>query len=103
MTELITTYLPIAMLVVGLLAFAVSVIVEVLKNISILEPIPTDLIVILLSMVITVLALFAYSAYANLVLTWYMIVGAIIVGFFVAFIAMYGWDKLTTLYARFKQ
>lgn len=102
MNELIATYLPIAMLIVGILAFIVSVIVEVTKNLPGLKAIPTDLEVIVLSIVLTLVAFFAYMSYMQLAIVWYYVVGAFIAGLFVAFIAMYGWTKLTELYDRFK-
>ena len=89
------------MVAIGALAFVVSVITEVIKGIGVLKKIPTDIVVIILSMVLTVVAFFAYAQYAALVVTWYLIVAAIIGGFFVAFITMYGWSKLKELWTRF--
>ena len=89
------------MVAIGALAFVVSVITEVIKGIGVFKKIPTDIVVIVLSMVLTVVAFFAYAQYAALVVTWYLIVAALIGGFFVAFIAMYGWSKLKELWTRF--
>ena len=89
------------MVAVGALAFVVSVITEVIKGIGVFKKIPTDIVVIILSMVLTVVAFFAYAQYAALVVTWYLIVAALIGGFFVAFITMYGWSKLNELWTRF--
>lgn len=89
------------MVAIGALAFVVSVITEVIKGIGIFKKVPTDIVVIILSMVLTVVAFFAYAQYAALVVTWYLIVAALIGGFFVAFIAMYGWSKLKELWTRF--
>ena len=95
--------LPTILMLVGLLAFAVSVVVEVTKNLGFMKKIPTDLIVILLSMIFTVGLFFAYMCYANVAFEWYMLFGAIVASFFVAFICMYGWEKITGLYTRFKK
>ena len=89
------------MVAVGTLAFVVSVITEVIKGIGVFKKIPTDIVVIILSMVLTVVAFFAYAQYASLVVAWYLVVAAIISGFFVAVIAMYGWSKLKELWTRF--
>ena len=99
---MIEVYFPQAMMIVGILAFVVSVIIEVIKNVSFLKNIPTDLVVIVLSEVLTVLSFLAYMSYNSIAVTWYLAVGSIIAGFFVAFVAMYGWDKITELYNRFK-
>lgn len=101
MISLIVESLSQLMVAVGALAFVVSVITEVIKGIGVFKKIPTDIVVIILSMVLTVVAFFAYAQYAALVVTWYLIVAALIGGFFVAFIAMYGWSKLKELWTRF--
>lgn len=87
--------------VVGALAFIVSVITEVVKSIGIMKKVPTDIVVLALSMTLTVVTFIAYAQYAYIAIVWYWVVAAIICGFFVAFIAMYGWSKLTELWARF--
>lgn len=97
----VMSYLPVAIAIVGALAFVVSMIVEVIKNIPGLKQLPTDLVVLVLSIVLCVVAFLAYSSYIGMAITWYLIAGTIIAGFFVAFIAMYGWDKLKTLWERF--
>lgn len=89
------------MIAIGALAFVVSVITEVIKGIGVLKKIPTDIVVIVLSMILTVVAFFAYAQYTSRVVAWYLVVAAIICGFFVAFIAMYGWDKINELWNRF--
>lgn len=89
------------MVAIGTLAFVVSVITEVIKGIGVFKKIPTDIVVIILSMVLTIVAFFAYAQYTSITIVWYWIVAAIICGFFVAFIAMYGWSKLSELWARF--
>lgn len=88
---------------VGVLAFLVSVITQVTKEIGIFKRIHTSLQVTVLSVVLTVVAYFAYVSYSNIAIIWYMVVGAVICGFIVAFVAMFGWEKLYELYNRFKK
>lgn len=92
-----------AIAALGMLAFLVSVITQVTKEIGVLKKIHTSLQVTVLSVVLTVVAYFAYISYSGTVISWYMIVGAIICGFVVAFVAMFGWEKLYELYNRFKK
>lgn len=87
--------------VIGLLAFMVSVVTQVFKGVGALSKVPTDLLVFLLSIGITVTAFIAYMQYIQQVIIWYMILAAIMAGFVVAFIAMYGWEKLSELWKRF--
>ena len=94
---------PSLMTVVGILAFVVSVIVEVIKDVGPLAKLPTDFVVILLSLFLSVATFFGYASMYCIVITWYYAVGMLIAGFFVAFVAMYGWTTFTDLYDRFKK
>lgn len=87
--------------VIGALAFMVSVITQVFKGVGVLSKIPTDILVFVLSIGITVVAFVAYMQYVQMTILWYMILAAIMAGFIVAFIAMYGWEKLSELWKRF--
>ena len=66
-----------------------------------LEKIPTDILVFVLSIGITVVAFIAYMQYIQQAILWYMIIAAIMAGFLVAFVAMYGWEKVAELWKRF--
>lgn len=89
--------------IIGILAFLVSVITEVTKNLSVLVKIPTDLQVIVLSIMLCEALYLTYVSYMSMTAKWYYIVVCLVAAFIVAFVAMYGWDKLTTLYSRFKK
>lgn len=88
---------------VGLLAFTISIITEVTKNIGFLTKIPTALQVVILSLILTPVSYIAYTSYMSIQLTWYTIIGSVIAGFFVAFVCMYGWDKMSEIYNKFKK
>lgn len=88
---------------VAILAFVVSAIIEVIKNIGPLKNVPTDAVVIVLSMVITVAAYFGLISYYGRIFVWYELALAIIGSFIVAYVAMFGWEKLSGLWKRFKQ
>ena len=55
---------------------------------------PTNVLAFFVAMAVTLLAFFAMCQIAGVQVTWYMVVGAIVLGFFVCFAAMYGFDKL---------
>lgn len=90
------------MVIIGILVFAVTIVTEVIKNLGFMKWVPTDIVVITLSMTLTLAAFFAYAQYTGLVLMWYWTLAAIICGFFVAFIAMFGWSKVKELWDRYK-
>lgn len=87
--------------IIGVLAFTVSIITQVFKGVSGLKKIPTDILVFVLSIGITVVAFIAYMQYIQQAILWYMIIAAIMAGFLVAFVAMYGWEKVAELWKRF--
>jgi len=81
----------------------VSVITQVFKGVGVLSKIPTDILVFILSIGLTVTAFVAYMQYAQQSIVWYMVVASIMAGFIVAFVAMYGWEKASELWLRFNK
>lgn len=98
--NIITTY---GVAAVAVLAFIVSMITEVIKELKPLDTIPTNLVVIVLSMVITTVFYFSLNEYYGRPYMWYELCTTIIAAFIVAFVAMYGWTKFTELWDRFKK
>lgn len=101
--ELAITSITQLVAIIGVLAFLVSVITQVFKGVSILSKIPTDILVFVLSIGITVVAFVAYMQYIQQAILWYMVLAAIMAGFIVAFVAMYGWEKFSELWKRFNK
>lgn len=89
--------------VIGALAFMVSIITQVFKGVGVLSKVPTDILVFVLSIGLTVIAFVAYMQYIQQIIVWYMIIAAIMAGFIVAFVAMYGWEKFSELWKRYKK
>lgn len=101
--ETLITNMTTILAVIGALAFMVSVITQVFKGVGVLVKIPTDILVFVLSIGMTVTAFVAYMQYIQQTILWYMILAAILAGFLVAFVAMYGWEKFAELWNRFKK
>lgn len=99
--EILLTNMTILLGVIGILAFTVSVVVQVFKGVSVLKKIPTDILVFVLSIGLTVTAFVAYMQYVQQTILWYMIIASILAGLLVAFVAMYGWEKVSELWKRF--
>lgn len=87
--------------ILGTLAFVVSIVTELLKELPGIKKVPTKAFVIILSLIITLVALFIYVAYAKIPLLWYYVVLAVFAAFVVAYISMYGWDTFSELKDRF--
>ncbi len=79
--------------VVLVLMVVTNIIVEVLKKLT-WGKLPTNILAFAVAMVVTLLAFFAACQIMGVAVTWYMVVAAIILGVFVAYAAMFGFDKL---------
>lgn len=88
-----TEYIPMLLTVTGVLVVVVNIIVQVIKPFTV-RYISTNFVAVLISMAVTLVAFFAWCAIKGIPITWYMVAGAIVLGFFVAYAAMFGFDKL---------
>lgn len=79
--------------VVLVLMVVTNIIVEVLKKLT-WGKLPTNLLAFLVAVTVTLLAFFAVCQIMGVAVMWYMVAGAIILGVFVAYAAMFGFDKL---------
>lgn len=79
--------------VVLVLMMVTNIITEVLKKLT-WEKMPTNILAFLVAMAVTLVAFFALCQIMGIPVTWYMVAGAVILGIFVAYAAMFGFDKL---------
>ena len=66
---------------------------EVLKRLT-WEKLPTNILAFAVAMALTLLAFFAVCQIGGIAVKWYMVAGAVILGVFVVYAAMFGFDKL---------
>ena len=85
----IPAMIPLLLPAVLILMVVTNIITEVLKKLT-WEKMPTNL----LAMAVTLLAFFALCQITSTPITWYMVAGAVVLGIFVAYAAMFGFDKL---------
>ena len=96
----ILNYGSIILTVLLALVTTVTMVVEVIKRL--IPKVPTDLVVFIISIALTVVALFICAEIMEITVMWYYAVGAVVLGIAVAYAAMFGWDKFTTLWSRLK-
>lgn len=82
------------------LVFGVNIIVEVVKKL--IPKLPTTIVTAVISELVTVLAFFAWASYTGLTIWWYYVAAALILGLFVAYAAMFGFDKFKEAIERWK-
>lgn len=79
--------------IVGILVVLTNIVVQVLKKAT-WGKLPTNILAIIVSMVLTLVTFFAYCQIKAIVVVWYMVVAAVVLGFLVSYAAMFGFDKL---------
>ena len=88
--------------VVLVLTVVTNIIVEALKGLT-YGKLPTNILAFLVAMAVTLVAFFAACQIIGIPVVWYMVVGAIVLGFFVCFAAMYGFDKFKQTVEQIRQ
>ena len=78
---------------IGVLVALTNIITQVLKKVT-WEKLPTNILVVAISMVLTLTTFFAYCQIKAIAVVWYMVAAAVVLGFMVAYAAMFGYDKL---------
>lgn len=77
--------------VIAVLVVVTNIIVQTLKQVVGLHP---NWLALIVSLALTLAAGGGYASVQHIQISWYMVVGAIVVGFMVAYAAMFGFDKL---------
>ena len=83
------------------LVFGVNIIAEVVKKLF--PKVPTTFVATGLSVALTMAAFFAWAGYTGLVIRWYYVAAALILGLFVAYAAMFGFEKFKAALERLKK
>lgn len=81
------------LVIVGALVAVTNIITEVLKKLT-WNKIPTNVLVVVISEALTLAAGAAYAQSNGMSVPWYYVAAAVVVGLFVAYAAMFGFDKL---------
>lgn len=94
--------IPVLLSIIGALVVVTNIIVQVLKNLT-WDKLPTNILAVIVSMVLTLVAFFAYCQICSIAIEWYMVVAAVVVGFLTSYAAMFGFDKLKESITQMKQ
>lgn len=79
--------------IIGVLVALTNISVQVFKKMT-WGKLPTNILVVIISMVLTLAAFFAYCQIKAITVVWYMVFAAVVLGILVAYAAMFGFDKL---------
>ena len=93
----ITQYVTYALALIGILAFIVSAVVQVIKDLPGLKNIQPSIVALTASLTLLILC-----TYYKATITWYYIVASIIAAFIVYLVATGGWEKVKEIWDRTK-
>lgn len=96
----IMQYLSYLLIAIGVMAFIVSVVTQVIKSWPGLSKLPTSAVVIVLSLVLCPASFVALMAWQKHPITWYMVFACMIAAFVVALVSMDGWERIKEIWER---
>ena len=79
--------------IIGVLVALTNIIVQVLKKAT-WDKLPTNVLALVIAMLLCLVAGIAYCQVNAISMTWYLVAALIVLGFLVAYAAMFGFDKL---------
>lgn len=87
---------------IGVLAFMVSIVVQVIKELPGLTKIPTSIVALVTSLILCPLAMVGLCAYYKIVITWYYVMASFLAAFIVYLVSTGGWEKVKEIWDRTK-
>lgn len=100
--NVIMQYVTYGLALIGILAFLVGIVVQVIKEMPVLSKLPTAAVALAVSLILCPVTLMALLAYYKQPVTWYYIFACIIAAFVVYLAATGGWDKVREIWDRTK-
>lgn len=95
-------YVTYSLAMIGALAFLVSIIVQVIKELPGLCKIPTSVVALVISLILCPTALVILCTYYKTTVTWYYVFASVIAAFVVYLVATGGWEKVKGIWDRTK-
>lgn len=100
--KVLMQYVTYGLALIGGLAFLVSIIVQVIKELPGLKNIPTSIVALTASLVLCPVALAVLCTYYKIVITWYYVFASFLAAFVVYLVATGGWEKVKEIWDRTK-
>lgn len=101
-TETLMQFVTYLLIAIGVAAFIVSAITQVIKEMPYLKKIQTNAVALVISLIICPVAVIIACQYFRIVITWYYIFASFIAAFIVYLVSTDGWEKVTEMWNRTK-
>lgn len=100
--EILMQYVTYALMAIGVLAFLVSIITQVIKEMPVLKKIQTNAVALVVSLILCPVALIVTCQYFKIVIVWYYVFASFIAAFIVYLVSTGGWDRVHEMWERTK-
>lgn len=100
--EIFMQYVTYTLMAIGVAAFVVSVITQVIKEMPFLKQIQTNVVALAVSLILCPVAVVIACQYFNIVILWYYVVASFIAAFIVYLVSTGGWERVSEIWNRTK-
>ena len=100
--EILMEYVTYALIAIGVLAFLVSIITQVIKEMPGLKNIQTNAVALVIALILCPISVIIACQYFNIVITWYYVLASFIAAFIVYLVSTGGWEKVAEMWSRTK-
>lgn len=100
--NMIMQYASYLLIAIGAMAFLVSAITQLIKELPMIKEIPTAVVVFVLALVLCPVSFLALMAWMSQPVEWYMIFACMLSAFIVALVALDGWERVKSIWDRTK-
>ena len=100
--ELLIQYVTYALTAVGVMAFIVSIITQVIKEMPLLKKIQTNVVALAVSLIFCTIATIIACQYFKIVVEWYYVFASFIAAFIVYLVSTGGWERVSEMWSRTK-
>ena len=100
--EIFVQYVTYALMAVGVLAFVVSVITQVIKEMPVLKGIQTNAVAMVVALILCPVSVIVACQYFKIVIVWYYVFASFIAAFIVYLVSTGGWERVSEMWNRTK-
>lgn len=100
--EIFLQYVTYALTTIGFLAFLVSIITQVIKEMPRLKKIQTNAVALAVSLIVCPVTAVIACQYFKIVIEWYYVFASFIAAFIVYLVSTGGWERVTEMWGRTK-
>ena len=100
--ELLMQYITYVLMAIGVLAFLVSIITQVIKEMPKLREIQTNAVALAVSLILCPISVIVACQYFKIVIEWYYVFASFIAAFVVYLVSTGGWERVSDMWNRTK-